>query len=235
MQNRTHAAALCALAGFTLAAGASITTPHAYEQDAGWSPYANDWFGKIRHVKSDRADWELGVGTNESSPAGTTQATWAGSGMLNTFTLDYTAATNTVNLEFNGNSASFAATTDFNALAIQSVARNGRNSIDLTFSDFAFNGNALLPSLASSLDASSSGTNSRYLILTGAGLTSDNDWTLTGKVQADYTGNAPSRDHTKVVFGGLAVAAVGEPIPAPGAIAALTLTGLLGLRRKRPI
>ena len=236
MRGTIHGILLTALAVAVGPVGAAIT-PSIYDAGDGWSPHGQVWFGKVRNLASTNGDWEVGVGTDASKPKATTDAKWPSSGAISDFRLSYTASESLITLSFNGSTASMSRPDGaYNALTLQLVARHtGNKTARLDLGDLVFNGSAITPGDAARyFTADSSASSASYITLASDAFDGTADWSLSGKVQACWKGPAPSRDHTRLDFVGSNIQAIGEPIPAPGAIASLALTALLGVRPRRP-
>lgn len=207
-----------------------------YDTGSGFSPYSQEWSAKARNIASTNGDWEVGAGAGGQTLSATAHTQWPASGAISDFTLSYAAKTNLITFSFNGTQTSFFPTTDFNALTLQLVARNPSSDIAMSIPDLWFNGQPVpRPEMNQPyLYASSDSDTIRYLTLTDDAFASGADWTMLGKLQAKWSGSAPARDHARLDVMGSSIAAIGEPIPAPGAAAALALTALAGLRRRRP-
>jgi hypothetical protein len=209
---------------------------HAAAITAGGTGYApvafeRDYAAELRNMRSDRADFEIGLGASAAAFDAQQHAAWRRG--ANQFAIQFDAATRGVSATLNGAAADWTAPGPADLLTLHLVARNGSDTATLALSDLALNGAALDPGAfapfasASSAPGADAPASLTYLQIAGDGLAAGR-WTLEGTITLDWTGRkAPRRGHGRVdvSFGSIAV-------PAPGA-APLPLVAMLALARRR--
>ncbi len=219
--------ALAAAAGSTHAAmiGAATTgyAPAGYESEAT---------AELRHLKSDKSDFEIGIKkSGASSYDSTANAAWVRG--VNDITITYDTTTNQVAVALNGVAASTTLVNDPGAVAFHLIARNnGSHTASLTLQNLAFNGapvalSGMADYLFASSDASSGAmSNSTFARINDPSMPSSS-WSITAQVIADWTGPAPTRANSRVDISF-------APVPSPGTVSLATIgCGALVPRRRR--
>ncbi|MEM7621756.1 MAG: choice-of-anchor W domain-containing protein [Planctomycetota bacterium] len=201
---------------------------------AGWSGLDTVWGGKVRNMTHTNGDWEMALGQTPGSFALHGHTTWAASGSDNAFRLSYSNLTGDITLEWNGSVLSWNDADRAESLGIQLLAR-GKSGGDATYTvgDLAFNGEAI--DLGGAAAFASAGTTidhgvASYLWVGGDEFSTLDSWTLSGTLNASWSGSTPSRDLSRVEF----IASNNRlTIPTPAGLAAMGLTAFMVTKRRR--
>ena len=216
-----------------LAATAAIepSTAHAAfinGAGTGWATFESDFQASFRHVKSNAADFEIGLGTSSAGYDVKRQGFWNRG--ANTFEVSFDGTTGEVSVSLNDSSATWLASGAPGQLLIQLIARNqGSNGAELALRDLTFNDQPLQNAqraaaamTASSMSGTGAPSDATWLTLTDLPRAG---WTLAGAVDADWSGAAPQRSYTRLDFG--------FKVPEPGPMGVLAVIGAVSIIRRR--
>jgi hypothetical protein len=202
--------------------------------------YASSATAELRHLKSDAADFELGFKKSGANGyAATAHATWIKG--INDIAITYDTATSMASVSLNGRAVSTELVSDPAAITLHLIARNtGSNDAWLSVQNLAFNGSEIdTGSLADYLFASSkpgrnnAPGNHTHATITDASM-ANASWSITGQIVADWTGNAPTKAHSRldISFSQDPVqTSAPVPTPATASLAAIALLAIVPRRR----
>ncbi len=194
----------------------------------GWADFESDFQASLRHVRSDRADFEIGLGADSSRFAATEDASWVRGD--NAFAVAFDRTTREVSVSLNGREARWTAPDAVGEIMLQLIARNrGGNGAALSLSGLTLNGapiDGMARAAGVTTASSMAGTPAPgELTWMTIGAVPGGDWTLTGTVRADWEGPSPTRSHTRVD--------VGFAIPEPASMGLATVAALGAVVRRR--
>jgi hypothetical protein len=193
--------------------------------------YASSATAELRHLKSDAADFELGFKKSGADGyAATAHATWIKG--INDIAITYDTATSMASVSLNGRAVSTELVSDPAAITLHLIARNtGSNDASLVVQKLAFNGSEIdTGSFAEFLAASTTpgrnaGHSQSHAMITNGSMPKSS-WTITAQIVADWTGNAPTKAHSRVD-----VSFTDVPTPATASLAAIALLAIAPRRR----